>query len=530
MLKRLLFVSLALATVVALVFAIDAYRAKRAWIAVKQELTAAGEALNRDALAPAPVPNDQNFLATPILAPCFGFAEGAPEQPNEADPPDTDSCKDLSRRLSWAGHLGGANWRKGTVIDLSRWQQELRATGGGEGARLMAQRYGMPENAFVGASVVEQQASVCPAWRALRARPPGSPLEDARFLLDYDRAALDEIRLAAQRPHAQLLSFTELGPDELTDQIARLKSLVHPFRASCLVELIEGNPANALVDFETTLRLADAAGSQPMLIAPLVKISILAYAMSPLWQGLAEHRWSEASLAELEARLSRINIVGDFLRAWHGQAALVLASLDKASNPSDGQEAATGSSSQDRKSSGARERRYQDQVDYLRQFRTMESHMDPSGPNVRIEAPVQGGASTVPQAPDSGSEDPAAGRWPIFNQSIDAAAAGQTIVTLARVAIALERHRLSDRVYPEALEALVPRFLDRLPVDPVNGGPLRYRREAPDRFVLYSVGLDGRDDGGTSTSTGFTSRTGKGDSVWRSDPVEKPAKAVDLAR
>ncbi|MGQ0629304.1 MAG: hypothetical protein ACT4PL_14535 [Phycisphaerales bacterium] len=68
------------------------------------------------------------------------------------------------------------------------------------------------------------------------------------------------------------------------------------------------------------------------------------------------------------------------------------------------------------------------------------------------------------------------------------------------VEIALESARRADGSYPESLEALVPRFLDAVPEDPIEGGPLRYLRHGPDAFTLYSVGNDGIDNAGTPPS------------------------------
>jgi hypothetical protein len=45
------------------------------------------------------------------------------------------------------------------------------------------------------------------------------------------------------------------------------------------------------------------------------------------------------------------------------------------------------------------------------------------------------------------------------------------------------------------LAELHPRYLSAIPMDPYSGRPLVYRRVG-DTYVLYSVGRDGKDDGG----------------------------------
>jgi hypothetical protein len=77
----------------------------------------------------------------------------------------------------------------------------------------------------------------------------------------------------------------------------------------------------------------------------------------------------------------------------------------------------------------------------------------------------------------------------------------QTLLTLAQTACALERHWLEHGNYPASLVALVPVYLGQVPLDIVNGQPLHYRPTENGRFVLYSVGLDGKDDGGKPTDS-----------------------------
>jgi hypothetical protein len=63
-------------------------------------------------------------------------------------------------------------------------------------------------------------------------------------------------------------------------------------------------------------------------------------------------------------------------------------------------------------------------------------------------------------------------------------------------AIALKRWQLKHGSYPADLASLVPEFLAAVPLDPVNGQPLRYHLNADGTFTLYSIGENGRDDGG----------------------------------
>lgn len=66
---------------------------------------------------------------------------------------------------------------------------------------------------------------------------------------------------------------------------------------------------------------------------------------------------------------------------------------------------------------------------------------------------------------------------------------------LTIVAIALERYRRDKGAMPEHLQELVPDYLPELPLDPFDGHPFRYRR-AGNRYLLYSIGANRRDDQG----------------------------------
>jgi hypothetical protein len=72
--------------------------------------------------------------------------------------------------------------------------------------------------------------------------------------------------------------------------------------------------------------------------------------------------------------------------------------------------------------------------------------------------------------------------------------------SLARTAIALRRFQLRHARLPDALAELVPAFLPSLPIDGMDGQPLRYRRESTNQFLLWSIGEDGTDDGGDAAA------------------------------
>lgn len=73
----------------------------------------------------------------------------------------------------------------------------------------------------------------------------------------------------------------------------------------------------------------------------------------------------------------------------------------------------------------------------------------------------------------------------------------RTQFDLCRTGLGVERYRLANGRLPEALEELVPQYLDRVPPDPWNDGrPLSYRVREDGGFVVYSYAMNRQDDGG----------------------------------
>ena len=76
-------------------------------------------------------------------------------------------------------------------------------------------------------------------------------------------------------------------------------------------------------------------------------------------------------------------------------------------------------------------------------------------------------------------------------------------VRATQTILALRAYQLTHGKLPDNLDALVPEFLDQVPVDAYNGQPLHYSAE---RKIVYSVGWNLKDDGGDDSSS---TRNGK---------------------
>jgi hypothetical protein len=84
---------------------------------------------------------------------------------------------------------------------------------------------------------------------------------------------------------------------------------------------------------------------------------------------------------------------------------------------------------------------------------------------------------------------------PAFRKVQTAADRGRQVHDNLTIAFALEAYRRDKGGYPKTLDALAPRYLKQIPGDLFSGKALIYR-PADGGYLFYSVGINGRDDGG----------------------------------
>jgi len=124
--------------------------------------------------------------------------------------------------------------------------------------------------------------------------------------------------------------------------------------------------------------------------------------------------------------------------------------------------------------------------------------------------------------------------FPNYGKALQTLAVNQTKMHLLSTACALEEYRLEQGSHPEKLTELMPKYIAKVPNDVIDGQPLRFRREAPDSFVLYSIGWNLKDEGGMDSEakevitfpkpafTVYRKDYTQGDWVLRSKPLVVP--------
>ena len=487
-------------TVIALLYGEENWRGRRAWEKFRREAEARGEQLEWKALIPPPIPDEQNFAATPLIQSWF---------PRGQDGPWTDDFARIAGKVrkKSKGDQGDRHF-----LDLAAWAAAFTAEEAGKTNR-------------------NQQFEI--KDRDSKERAKAAPLV-LQGLKSSD-AALEELRNASRRPYARYPVVYNLDNPWgiLLPHLAKIKGAGQRLQTKACAELAAGQSDKALEDVKLLLYLADSIREEPFLISYLVRIACLQQAIQAIWEGLAEHHWSDAQLQELQNRLQKYNLIADVERPLHGErnAGILTVDLlyrqkyqltdlwDSLELPRDtfkflnvlGRMAPHGWY-------------YQEQRNYCRIFDLeFAGTLAPSKKRV-FPTQVRTNSDEFQRLLASGR----AGRTlnafvhhqvtvGVLLPSLEGipwkAAFAQATLEQAMLACSLERFRLAHGKFPEELAALVPGFISPLPNDVVTGERYRYSRENDGQFVLYSVGWNLKDDGGMPGATLNDNR--HGDWVWQ---------------
>jgi hypothetical protein len=98
--------------------------------------------------------------------------------------------------------------------------------------------------------------------------------------------------------------------------------------------------------------------------------------------------------------------------------------------------------------------------------------------------------------------------WPIRIYLLNIDVRHLALLRTTQTALAVERYRLAEGRLPKSLDDLVPAYIDAIPDDPFDGSPLKYRVRQSG-YVVYSVGQDLTDEGGTEQGTQGRDSRGK---------------------
>ncbi|HUA37643.1 MAG TPA: hypothetical protein VMA35_04500 [Candidatus Sulfopaludibacter sp.] len=495
-----------LATLVVLFYTEEDWRGAHEWNHYRQQLEAAGAQLDLRAFTPKPVPDDQNFAAIPVIDSWFtqrtNFAK------KWADNYSLASSMIGAQTNSPAPE--GASYQAGNryFLDLVAWKMAFDAIQAGQ-------------------TNSSQQFASGKLDLASRAAAAPAVLAD----LASSETEVDRLRAASDRPYARYpvvydmdnpwgILLPHLGNIKRTDQRLQLRACA---------ELAAGRSDDALADVKLMLYLADSVKTEPFLISYLVRLACVHLAIQPVWEGLAEHAWSDVQLQELQALFQQYDFFPPMERSLAGEraAAILTANLlaegKYTFNVLTSDPTPTGSTASDVFGRLVPHGWYDlEQLHYCQLFQLLLNGAFDVDKRQVFPRQIDANTNALEQA--FAGRNPfttvctrhqllAVILLPALHNIPRRAAAAQTAVDEAAIACALERYRLAHGRFPDNLDMLVPKFIPALPNDVISGGPYKYRRTADGQFVLYAVGWDETDDGGVPGDTLFDNKAG--DWVWQ---------------
>ena len=507
--KRFLFGLVCFITLIALFYAEENWRGKHDWNKFKREWEAKGEKFDRASVIPPAVPDEQNFALTPIVFTSYGSMltrDGKLIPYKQRDTNFVDRLTLNVWRYDNSQTPTNGNWMEVTVTDLKSWQDYYRAT------------------VQINRNATTNEFPIAPQ--------PQTPARDVLLALSKYDSAIEELRQASQLPYSRFpLQWNNDDPAAiLLPHLAGLKRCSQVLQLRAIAELQNGESEKALADIKLSLRLADSIRTEPILISQLVRIAILRIMLQPIYEGLAEHKWSDAQLVTLDTELAKLDFLANYKLAMRGEMVFFQSGIFDylRRHPSqifnylnyDGEEnqkkfipsvlywlIPTGWF-------------YQNQLNCARPM--VEFYLPAADVKQQTISPAK--IRAADEAIDAETKHPIPNNFierlllPAQGASAKKFSSAQSSVNLARVAITLERYRLTKGSYPESLAALAPKFISEIPHDVINGEPLHYRKTDDGQFILYSVGWNERDDGGVVVFTKGSTPTvdiNEGDWVWK---------------
>jgi hypothetical protein len=495
--RRLLFGIACLVTLLALAYAEENWRGRYAWQKHRREWEAKGEKFMIAELAPPPVPDEKNFALAPLLKPALDYTQ----EPTGVVWHDTNGAArldkidvELSPHRDTNNRLVLGSLEEGKFADLAACREFYRGN----------TNYPQPTTS-------------------------GTAAEDILVALGKFAPELQELsKDAATRPYARFPIQYDYQPSWaiLLPHLSRVKALARLVNMRATAELEAGRSGEAFEDLKLGLRLSESIHDEPILIDHLVRLAALSIDLQTVREGLVRHAWTEAQLAELESSLTSLDLLAEYKLAMRGERALSTAGLDYVRR-------------QDFRGNPMYYMGEEGNARSAQVFNLMPSGwlfqnmltISRMNQDFILPAADERAHRVFPGVSASGShalQNLRAGPYTIFammllpalEKVVAKSARMQTYADAARVACALERYRLANGQLPGTLEPLIPRFVDVIPNDVIDGKPLRYRRNSDGGYVLYSVGWNQTDDGGQAgwTSENKQETSGiditKGDWVW----------------
>ena len=527
------------------------WRGRHAWENYRNEWEAKGEHFDLASFIPPPVADDENFAIAPIIAKSLaGMWVASTNQESVTDRPQTGLLTVTELRSIDPGvtNVIIGRWETGTSTDLSAWQRYYRAA---VATNEYPSYFGRMPMALGAAGTNDFPTGT----------QPQTPAEDVLLALSKNNGPLAELAAAARRPLARFpIQYQTPNPQQiLLPHLAPLKRCALVLQLRAIAELAAGRSPAALADVKLILRMSEAIRSEPFLFSASVRTSLLDLAIQPIWEGIHHRQWTEPELTELGQALASTDLTSEWNGAIRGERAADIATVEYWRRHWDDSaycmyrvllynipDCLRNSMDCLPHLPAPLARLWDDGFEDSGSETRLGSwfaHLPPDGwynlNKVELGLDYQSMALTAADltkhrlslremrraASDYGSRAWYWNRWPgsclgavLFPDESEVVlrfGSTQNAVDMARVACAMEIYRRHHDTYPATLGDLTPGTIPAFPLDVINNEPLHYRRLNDEHYRIYSVGWNGRDDGGTvgRNAAGFYDPK-VGDWVW----------------
>ncbi|HTL54490.1 MAG TPA: hypothetical protein VL361_02375 [Candidatus Limnocylindrales bacterium] len=502
---------LGLILVVVLFYAEENWRGHWAWERYRRQMSSRGEPLDLSAFIPPRVPDDQNFAQTPFLAPLFDFIPGSQRWVGS----------NPVQRVSGFAHKYDA---ASGVLDLPK---VMRSNSWINARTDLAAWYA----AFLSATNRSHARSAAPQGALAASLSPEQAAAGILRELSECDSILREAQDASRRPYCRFnLRYEEENPAGiLLPHLAVLKRICQVLQLRASARLALNQTEDAYKDLQLMLYVSRACRQEPTIISQLVSMAEFYLALQPFAEGFGQ--WSEPQLRELQDTLGQLNFCADVQRSLAAERGFGCAiieylrrSMDKpnqlgnvSGGPQDGPVGLLMAAGPD----GWVDL---EKLNYCRFVSdSILPAIDVAGQRINPTTVHISREQLSALAGHSGMALYLRHRFfcsllvPGIEGTLRKAAFGQNAANVALIACALERYRLSHGQMPQSLDALVPEFVAKIPHDIINGEALKYRLAGPEHYVLYSVGWNAVDDGGTVgvKKVGEDVAAEQGDWVWQ---------------
>jgi len=328
-----------------------------------------------------------------------------------------------------------------------------------------------------------------------------SPDEEAALKAELaeNAAALRLIYSAPASGRSHYAVRLEAGFDGMLPHLAKTKQAVTLLSAAGLMYASDGDAERATQAFLAAARVADSLAEEPTVVSQFVRCNDWAWLLQGLERALSLTRFSDGQLAAMQKLVLEAERPRAMARAM---AVERVCGLNVMTDPK-------GSATAVRSQGGHRQwHGIAGSVCMGLFWATGLQRKDTSFYAERMAEHIAALELPYPERAKAGNQVAAltnpSNRLCIFSRMLLPAlvavpgrdAKHVATVRTAAAALAVERFRLAHtNALPERLDQAAPYCCTNLPADPFDGQPLRYKTHGGS-YVVYSIGSDGKDDGG----------------------------------